>query len=351
MKKEIINLTKKLMSFKTYKDNKNEFKKLFNYIKKKYNNLVIVEKEIKGNFCLILSNYDTKTFDVVFCCHVDVVYSKDFIVSEDNTNIYGRGSIDMKGGVACSIEALNNYKGKKKIGVILTSDEEIDGYCCEKLLEEYSSSLAIIPDGGKNFALIKEEKGLLQLELELKTKSSHASQPWNGVNAIDELYKVYLELLNIYPLPKDSNDYITSINLGKIIGGNSFNSVADNCLMYLDIRYTSDTNKDEIINNIYKINSNVTINVILESNIFKCDINNKMIIKYIDICKNELNRDIDIIGCESSSDAVYFSNKNIPTIIMNPVGDFPHGDLEYVNKESLINLYNIYHNFLESLDD
>lgn len=351
MKNKIINLTKDLMSFKTYKEYKDEFDKLFNYIKSKYSNLIIIEKIINDNKCLILSNYNTKKFDVVFCCHVDVVYSNDFLIKEDKSNIYGRGSIDMKGGVACSLEALNNYKGNKKIGVILTSDEEIDGYCCKKILEEYNSSLAIIPDGGKDFNLIKEEKGLLQLELELNTKSSHSSQPWNGINAIDELYKVYLELINIYPLPINSNDYKTSINLGKITGGNSFNSVPDYCLMDLDIRYTSDTNKNEIINHIKNINNNVKINIILESNLFKCDINNKMISKYIDICSIVLNKNIDIIGCESSSDAVYFSNKNIPTIIMNPIGDFPHSDKEYVNKNSLFNLYKIYNKFLESLDD
>ena len=351
MKNKIINLTKDLMSFKTYKDNKEEFSKLFKYIKDKYKKLNIIEKEFNNNKCLILSNKNTKVFDVVFCCHVDVVFSDNFKISEDKDNIYGRGSIDMKGGCACSLEALNNYKGNKKIGVIFTSDEEIDGYCCKKILEEYSSSLAIIPDGGKDFALIMEEKGLLQLELSIKTKSSHASQPWNGINAIDELYKVYLELLKKYPLPKNSSDYKTSINLGKISGGNSFNSVADNCIMSLDIRYTSDTNKDEIINYIKKINNNVNISIILESNIFKCDINNKMISKYISICNNILNKDIDIIGCETSSDAVYFSDKDIPTIIMNPIGDFPHGEKEFVNKDSLVNLYNIYNKFLESLDE
>lgn len=218
MKEKLVKLTKDLMSFKTYKDNKDEINKLFNYIKDKYEKLIIIEKEYKGNKCLILSNCNTKKFDIVFCCHIDVVYSDNYLIIEDKDNIYGRGSIDMKGGVACSLEALNSYSGNKKIGVILTSDEEVDGYSCKKILEEYTSDLAIIPDGGKNFTLIKEEKGLLQLELSIKTKGCHSSQPWNGINAINELYNVYLELLKEYPLPKNSSDYITSINLSMING-------------------------------------------------------------------------------------------------------------------------------------
>ena len=135
-----------------------------------------------------------------------------------------------------------------------------------------------------------------------------------------------------------------------ITGGSNINSVPDKCSMKLDIRYTSDTNKEEIIDFIKSINKDIEINIILESSIFKSDIKNKMISKYIDCCKSILNRDVNIIGCESSSDAVYFYEKNIPTIIMNPVGGYPHGKGEFVNKKSLIDLYEIYTLFLKEVE-
>ena len=88
------------------------------------------------------------------------------------------------------------------------------------------------------------------------------------------------------------------------MGGNALNSVPDNCTINLDIRYTSETNKDIIINTIKNINKNVDIKIILENSIFISDIDNINIKKYIKVCKNILNKDIDIIGCESCSDAV-----------------------------------------------
>lgn len=133
------------------------------------------------------------------------------------------------------------------------------------------------------------------------------------------------------------------------MGGNALNSVPDNCTINLDIRYTSETNKDIIINTIKTINKNVDIKIILENSIFISDIDNINIKKYIKVCKNILNKDIDIIGCESCSDAVYFYEKDIPTIIMNPIGDYPHGDKEFVNKDSLVSLYKIYYDYLNSL--
>ena len=39
---------------------------------------------------------------------------------------------------------------------------------------------------------------------------------------------------------------------------------------------------------------------------------------------------------------IYFSEKNIPTIIMNPSGGNAHSQNEYVNIDSLKKLYEIY---------
>lgn len=349
MNNKIVEVTKKLMSFKTYKDNQDEFKKLFDYIKEEVKDLNIEEYEFNKKKCMVISNQKTKEFDLLFCCHCDVVNTENWNITEDKENIYGRGSIDMKGGLACSLEALKNAKTKKRIGLFITTDEEIDGYTCKKLLEKYKTGFAIIPDGGKDFQLITEEKGLLQLELTMKTHSAHASQPWNGENAINKLYEIYQELLKKYPLPKNSKEYITSINLGTINGGNSFNSVPDFCSMKLDIRYTSETNKEKLLKEIRKISKDVKINIALETSNFICDLENLNIKKYEEITEKVLNRKIKKIGCESSSDAVYFYDRKIPTIIMNPIGDYPHGEKEFVNKESLYKLYKIYSEMIKEV--
>ncbi len=349
MKENIINKLKELLKYKTIKDNKKEFNKLFNYIKKTTKEtLIIKEYEFNENKCLVISNIDTTDYDIIFCTHIDIVPCTTYDYKEDDLNIYGRGTIDMKGSVAVCLELLNNIDTNKKIALFITSDEEIDGNCVHELLKIYNSKLAIVPDGGSNFTLIKEEKGLLQLSLSIKTKSAHASEPYNGENAIVKLYEVYETLLKKYPLPKNANEYLTSINLSSIEGGTSINQVPDNATMKLDIRYTSNTNPKDIINIISNLNPNIVITTILAGPLFKTTLNNKDIKKYLKVCKKILNQEINIIGCSSTSDAVYFSEKNIPTIIMNPIGAYPHCENEYVNKESLVTLYNIYKEFIEN---
>lgn len=345
MKKEILNILSNLMSFITIAKNTDEFNNASNYIKNIIpKNIFIKEFTFKNNKALVLSNTLNKNLDIAFCTHIDIVPSDNYnmIIKEDQ--IFGRGTIDMKGSLAVLIYLFKNLNTKKKIALFITSDEEIDGYSAMKLLEIYKPKLGIVPDGGTDFNLIIEEKGLLQLKITTKTKGAHAAEPFKGENAILKLINIYNELIKIYPIPKSNDEYLTSINLSKLKGGSAINKVPDYAEMILDIRHTSNDNKKTIINNIKKINTN--INIIGSGPIFKTKIN-KEIKRYINICETVLNRKIKFKTCNSTSDAIYFSNLNIPTIIMNPKGDNAHSDNEYVNISSLISLYKIYKKFIK----
>ena len=115
--------------------------------------------------------------------------------------------------------------------------------------------------------------------------------------------------------------------------------------MILDIRYIN-KDKDNIIEFIKNIDKEVDVKVLTIGSAFVTDVNNKYIKKYIDTCEKVLGESVVEKGCETTSDAIFFSDKGIPTIIMNPTGYNPHYKNEYVNKESLYTLYKIYESFL-----
>ena len=276
MKKEIIDTLKKLLSYKTYEENTEEFEKLFNYIKEKFKNLEINEYTFKDKKAMVLSNTDSRDLDIIFCTHIDVVYDDTYEFTEDEDNIYGRGTIDMKGSVAVLLTLFKNIKTDLKIALFITSDEEIDGNCAYELSKIYNSKLAIVPDGGSDFELIKEEKGLIQLELSAKGKPAHSAQLFNGENAIIKLMNVYNEIVLKYPIPKSSDEYITSVNLSKLSGGNSNNQVPDYASMILDIRYIN-KDKDNIIEFIKNIDKEVDVKVLTIGSAFVTDVNNKYI--------------------------------------------------------------------------
>ena len=130
----------------------------------------------------------------------------------------------MKGQLSTIISLLKHNKTNKKIAFIITSDEEIGGYCCKEILKDYNSSLAVIPDASSNFNLVIEEKGLLQIELTAQGITAHASEPYKGENAILKLIDLYNKLIKIYPMPT-KDEFKTTINLSKLNGGSATNMV------------------------------------------------------------------------------------------------------------------------------
>ncbi len=355
----ILEIVSNLISFKTvYPNNPEEFTKCANYIKNHFKdtNLHIEEFEFNGSPSLVISNHKTKNFDIIFCGHIDVVPAPDnlFKIKEDNGILYGRGVSDMKGQVAVMMQImkdLSQQKIEKKIALFLTSDEERGGFNgTNKLLNEenYSCKVAIVPDGGFNYNLVIEEKGVLQIKITAKGKSSHASEPWNGNNAITKLFDLYAHINSNFPSPKNQNDWKTSFNVGKIEGGDSINKVPNEASMYIDIRHIHSDKMENITNFIKNFDESLNIEILAIGKSFKTNENNTYIKQYIDVCESLLNRKIDIIKLHCASDGRFFTEKNIPCIMMNPEGGNIHCDDEWINLKSLSKLKEIYESYIEN---
>ncbi|HCC07237.1 MAG TPA: hypothetical protein DEP72_03595 [Clostridiales bacterium] len=347
------NIVKDLISFKTVEGNLDEFQKCFDYIADYMSGTDknIKMYEYKGYKSCVISNTSSKEFDILFVGHIDVVPAMDsMFVSKTVDNIlYGRGSFDMKGNDAAIFKFIKNVNTDKKIGVFITSDEELGGFNGTKYLlenEKYTTKVAIVPDGDKNFNLVTEGKGVLQLKIVSHGVSAHSSLLWEGENAILKLFNVYNELVKKY-CKNAETDFATTINLSKIQGGDAINKVPDTAHMYLDIRNIYSDKKEGIIDYIKSIDSNVEIEVIAEGEYFNLDIENEYVKKYIASAEKILNRKVDFIQCNSSNDARFFCKYGIPAIIMNPEGDNYHKDDEYVKLGSLDTLYDIYCEFTD----
>jgi len=343
---EIVNNTIKLIGYKTIKDNYNEFDKALEFISKELKDYYVEEYIVNNYKNIVISNTKEKDLDVIFCCHVDVVPALKYEGVLDEGKLYGRGSFDMKGQLSVVMSLFKNNKSNKKIALMITSDEEIGGMCCKEILKGYNAKLAVVPDGGKNFELVVEEKGLLQVELTAHGVTAHASEPYKGNNPILMLISLYESLLEIYKMPKDEKEFITSVNLSKLNGGDANNMVPSKATMMLDIRYTSDITPDDIVDKIKSLNDKVDVTVLAADPTFHVDENLDIIKEFIINAEKVLGHKIVIQKCVATSDAIYFSEKNIPTILMNPIGNYWHGPEEYVEVDSLYSLYEIFKNLI-----
>jgi succinyl-diaminopimelate desuccinylase len=199
---------------------------------------------------------------VVFSGHFDTVplgtkkWSVDPFAGEIKENkIFGRGSTDMKGGLAAmiyaSIEAFNGKEPSGGVRLIFTADEELGCNGAQHLIKE-------LKEPGKASALIIGEptsnlpatghKGALYLNAVTSGVTAHSSMPELGINAIYKAAESILRIKNFqFNIEKDPLLGYPTINVGKINGGLNINSVPDRCEFTIDIRTTPKTNHKTIL--------------------------------------------------------------------------------------------------------
>lgn len=349
------NLINDLVCFKTVYPNYEEFYKCIEYIKDyfKGSRLHIKEYNFNNDVSLVISNTISKELDIIFCGHIDVVPADDklFKIRKSADILYGRGVCDMKGQVAVLMTLMKELDTDKKIALFLTSDEERGGFngTNRLLMKGYSCKVAVVPDGGSDFNLIIEEKGVLQLKITAVGTECHSSQPWVGQNPIIKLMELYNIIISKYPLPKNDTDWRTSVSLTKIEAGNAINKIPDSAAMYLDIRHINDDKKEDILSFLNGLSNDISIDTLDVGDVFYTDKDNYFIKKYIDICKTVLNHPIEVIKYSGASDARFFSAKSISCIMMNPIGGNFHGSDEWVNIKSLYILLDIYKEYIKSI--
>ncbi|MCK4848238.1 MAG: M20 family metallopeptidase [Candidatus Heimdallarchaeota archaeon] len=207
-------------------------------------------EENKGNIVIKLGEVDKS---ILICGHLDTVpigdkknWDYDPLAAEsDDEYIYGRGSADMKGGVSAILGALKTLKNQLKekdmkysIIFLGTSDEEVGlggAIASLKLGLLKNCEFLIIPEPTGNKVGIAE-KGVLWLSVKSEGKSTHGSTPVKGVNAIEELVKLFPLLHGL--VPKDRNEILgqSTLNIGVIKGGKSANIVPEEAVIHCDFR-------------------------------------------------------------------------------------------------------------------
>ncbi len=197
---------------------------------------------------------------IVLCGHLDTVDVTEkswsfppFEAVLEDGKIYGRGSADMKGGVAvilATAKALmeSGRQPENDVVVALTADEE-GGYGGAYSLvdngvlgDEVELLVVTEPTDGKAYI---GEKGELWVDVNFSGKAAHGSTPEQGINAVmmaAEFSKAIVE--EVRSFPNEGSLGSTSINVGQFEGGWQVNIVPDQATVKLDIRVIKEKHKE-----------------------------------------------------------------------------------------------------------
>ena len=209
----------------------------------------------------LLAGLDLETLNpaLMLSCHLDVVQAREeqFEPQIHGNKLIGRGASDMKFAVPVFFDVWDRLEvGKEKILLAFTFDEEIGGNRgIRYLLDEVGlrPGLAFIPDGGDNFQIEAEEKGVFLFRVKTSGTSAHGSRPWLGENAIDKMIAIYSDLRKKIPYVHSPEQWTQTLNLGKITAGEAANKVPDACEASFDLRFIEGRSAEEIKDFVKKI--------------------------------------------------------------------------------------------------
>ncbi|MGB0938057.1 MAG: acetylornithine deacetylase [Colwellia sp.] len=177
------------------------------------------------------------------------------VVDKDD-KFYGLGTCDMKGFFAFILQAAKGLSAKqlkKPLYVLATADEEttMAGARFFSQTQDIKPDVAIIGEP-TNLVPVVMHKGHMSHRISVQGQSGHSSKPSLGVNAIEIMYKVIGQLIELNEkftknYHNDSFDVPSpTLNMGAISGGDNANRICGHCHLDLDLRSLPGMSDEEL---------------------------------------------------------------------------------------------------------
>ena len=214
------------------------------------------EKKRVNLFSTIKAKKESKKSSIIFSGHTDVVpvskgWSTDpFNAEIKNDKLYGRGSCDMKGFIACVLAyapILSKSNLDRDIHFSFTFDEETACKGAPILIRELkkrgiTDGICIVGEP-TNMKIIDAHKGCYEYTTYFEGLAGHSSEPEKGVSAVEYASKYVNKLFELREKLKNKElkDSIFSppystMQVGGIFGGIAHNVIADKCQVNWEIR-------------------------------------------------------------------------------------------------------------------
>ena len=194
---------------------------------------------------------------VVLNGHTDVVpvdgqawTSDPFQLTRRDGRLYGRGTVDMKGFLACMLAAVPMFQAReltRPVHLTCCYDEEIGGLGAPHLVAQMKvqglqPAVAIVGEPTE-FRIVSGHKGGFEMRTEIVGLAGHAADPRKGVNAlffagrfIARLEEMAAQLAAEARENSVFDPPYSTINVGTLHGGTARNVIAGHCIVEWELR-------------------------------------------------------------------------------------------------------------------
>ena len=271
--------------------------------------------------------------------------------------LYGRGSYDMKGGLAACMLAIAEAKKRNLRGdVIFTGviDEEYASLGTFDLAKRFHADGAIVAEFTE-LQLILAHRGFVWLEIETIGTAAHGSRPDLGVDAIVKMGKVLTEMekLDQKLRAKPTHPLLGSgsLHASLIQGGQELSSYSERCLLSAERRTLPGERPESVEAEFLEILENLrcadpSFRAVVRRGIDRAALETREdsdIVQAIQAASGKiLNRPSPIAGVQFWTDAAVLSAEGIPSVLFGPSGSGAHAVEEWVDLASVRTCAEIY---------
>jgi len=205
---------------------------------------------------------------VVLSGHTDVVpvdgqdWSSDpFVMRERDGKLFGRGTSDMKGFIACALAAAPMFVEagiRRPVHFALSYDEEVGCLgapaMIEAMVRDVPEPAAVIVGEPSLMRIISGHKGLAHFDVLVSGKAAHSSLTHIGLSANDIAIRLMHILTELADRLRGDVDKTTgfepphaTLTIGTIQGGTAVNILAESCRFRFDLRCLPDQDAETIL--------------------------------------------------------------------------------------------------------
>jgi acetylornithine deacetylase len=275
-------------------------------------------------------------------------------------NIYGRGSFDMKSGVAAMMivahRAHTSTNGDHRGDTILAlvADEEYASFGTEEVLAAGFTAQGAIVCEPMNLNITIAHRGFLWFEVDIVGKAAHGSRPELGIDAIVNAGKFLTQLGKHGEdlLKSEPHELLNtgSIHASTITGGEELSSYPALCTIGIERRTIPGETRESCTNQLTEIldrlkaedpNFNYKLRVIFERPTFAVDPNTKIVTTLTQAFTQETKFQPVIRGEAFWTDAALLQAAGIPSVLFGVDGEGAHAATEWTTIQSLTTVTNV----------
>jgi acetylornithine deacetylase len=286
---------------------------------------------------------------LLLCGHMDTVgvegMRDPFAPRRDGDRLYGRGSCDMKGGLAAALIAARSAAEAGLAGdvvVACVADEEHASLGVQEVVQHLSADAAVVTEPTRH-EIIVAHKGFVWADVTVAGVAAHGSRPELGVDAIVQAAPMLAGLgaLDEELAARAPHALLGrgSVHAGTIRGGSEPSSYPARCEITVERRTlpgeTEATFGGELESLISRSGAEASFATGLTREPFAIDPEHELVALTREVAASELGAAPALAGAPYWTDAAFLSAAGIPTLLFGPIGEGEHAVEEWVSVDSL----------------